>query len=132
MQMTTVIKVGVVCHAILFLSGCGRYELATSEKYMTVDECYSSDFCTFRGRPVAKYGEYGKVVEIFTSDGKCINASFPEKKWNALRKNPKNSMTIQGNVFTEPEAEGPESVIIEINGRRIGLGRCGNKFVFVE
>ncbi|CAN1530135.1 hypothetical protein MCEREM21A_01378 [Sphingomonadaceae bacterium] len=80
MQMTTVIKVGVVCHAILFLSGCGRYELATSEKYMTVDECYSSDFCTFRGRPVAKYGEYGKVVEIFTSDGKCINASFPEKK----------------------------------------------------
>lgn len=63
-------------------------------------------------------------------DGRCINVSLPPAKLERLRRTGPVEMTVTGEVYWEPSAPG-EEFVLQIDGRTIGFGLCGDFFVFV-
>jgi hypothetical protein len=63
-------------------------------------------------------------------DGRCISVSLPERALTELRKTGPKATTVSGRVFGDPSVN-REITSMEIEGRKIGLGLCGNFFVFV-
>lgn len=68
--------------------------------------------------------------ELRLSDGRCISVSLPASKLESLRQSGPEEMTVSGRVYGDPSAD-REVTSMEIAGREIGLGLCGDFFVFV-
>ena len=64
------------------------------------------------------------------NDGRCINVSLPERQSQRLLNKPEQQTTIVGQVFSFPHDD--DALGVQINGRAIGYGLCGDKFVFVK
>jgi hypothetical protein len=99
---------------------------------MSYESCAASAICTIRGIATAKLGEHAPTVELLLGDGRCVNVSFPRERWAQLKLLGPREMVITGRVYQEPPNEDGRESIMKINGRTIGLGLCGNFFLFVK
>lgn len=77
-------------------------------------------------------GEHAPTVQLDLRNGRCVNVSLPRERWEELRRSGPREMTVVGNVYREPRGVGGEESVLEINGRAIGYGLCGDFFVFVR
>lgn len=97
---------------------------------MTYEDCASSRRCTVHGTVTARSAEHAWMGRLELPDGRCISVSLPVRDLNSLRQGGPREMTVSGHVYGDPSA-GREVTSMEIEGRKIGLGLCGNFFVFV-
>ena len=71
------------------------------------------------------------VAHIEVGDGKCVRASLPDAEIARLRSEGPRVMTVTGRVYGDPP-RAQEVAFLEVEGRTVGLGTCGDFFVFVD
>jgi hypothetical protein len=103
---------------------------SNSRTSMTYEQCANSRRCTVHGIVTARPAEHAWMGELKLPDGRCISVSLPASKLDALRQSGPVEMTVRGQVYGDPSGD-REVSSMEIAGREIGLGLCGNFFVFV-
>lgn len=108
------------------VAGCA----AAPVKSMTYDECARATRCTLHGTVTARPAEHGWIGSLALADGRCVSISLPDTEMEALRQTGPSEMTVSGRVYGDPSTD-REVASMEIDGRNIGLGLCGNFFVFV-
>jgi hypothetical protein len=97
---------------------------------MAQEQCERARFCTVQGVASAKRVERVWMAEVALNDGKCVRVSLPEVEIARLRGDGPKPMTLSGRVYGDPPRT-DEVVTFEVNGRKIGLGTCGDFFVFI-
>ena len=97
---------------------------------MTYEDCAISHECTVHGTVTARAAEHAWMGQLILPDGRCISVSLPENDLAALRKTGPTEMTVTGRVFGDPSGD-REVTSMEIDGRKVGLGLCGDFFLFV-
>jgi hypothetical protein len=112
--------------AAFSVAGCASERRAS----MTYEECAKARRCTVHGIVTARPAEHAWMGELKLADGRCISVSLPLSKLNSLRQSGPVEMTVSGRVYGDPSAD-REIASMEIAGRQIGLGLCGNFFVLV-
>lgn len=122
------IRLLVIGASFTFFGGCAASLVRTDN----FDACESLSDCEVRGVASAKAGEHGRVVEVRTASGKCINLSVPDESWNRLKEIQNRLVQAKGRVISIPTNEFGEDIILEIDGRRIGYGKCGNFIIYVS
>jgi hypothetical protein len=72
---------------------------------------------------------HGFIGVMRFGDGRCVNVSLPDEQSRLIIGKPTHRRKVKGNfmafVFDSEE-------MFMISGRRIGLGRCGVNYIFVE
>jgi len=63
-------------------------------------------------------------------DGTCMNVSLPPALSKELSDQPPRPMTVRGPVLQFPFVAGASG--FKVNGREVGYGNCGPRFIFVE
>ena len=71
------------------------------------------------------------MARVELPDGRCVAVSLPEEQLADLRRSGRRQMTVSGLVYGDPSASS-EIASLTVEGRRIGLGLCGNFFVYVR
>jgi|GEM_PF-1825873 len=64
------------------------------------------------------------------ADGSCINVSLPEVRSQGLAGKPSEAAELAGRVLFFPYAEG--AMGFNVNGRKVGYGKCARYFLFVQ
>src|SRR3712207_4570136 len=85
----------------LMLMGCAAH----ASRLMDYESCAASRVCTIRGTATAKIGEHAPTVEVAVNQGRCVNVSLPQKRWQKLRRSGPKEMTVTGTVYHEPSNE---------------------------
>lgn len=96
---------------------------------MTYESCATSRICTVRGTVTAEPAAHAVMGRLQLADGRCVSVSLPREQIVNLRRDGPQVMTVTGRVYGEPPED--QDVILEIQGRNIGLGLCDDFFVFV-
>lgn len=117
-----------ICLATLAFSATGCASLEPTS--MTYESCAAARFCTIRGTVTAEPAAHAVMGRLDLGDGTCVSVSLPRAQIADLRRTGPRIMTVRGRVYGEPPAD--RVVIMEIQGRKIGLGLCGDFFVFVQ
>ena len=104
--------------------------LGVARSPMTYETCATSRSCVVRRIATARPAEHASTAQFNLPDGPCINVSLPRERLERLRQAGPVEMTVTGEVYRDPSAAG-EDVVLEIEGRTIGFGLCGDFFVFV-
>lgn len=97
---------------------------------MTFEECSSAKICTVKGIASAKLAEHAWMARVEMPDGRCIGVSLPEAQLIQLRKHGPSEMSVTGRVYGDPSVD-TEIASMKVEGRVVGLGLCGDFFVFV-
>lgn len=80
----------------------------------------------------ARLGEHAPTVELKLDSDRCVNVSLPRERLELLRRTGPTEMTVRGNVYREPLPADGEDIFLQVNGRTIGYGLCGDFFVYVR
>ena len=97
---------------------------------MTYEECAEASVCTVSGIVTARAADHTWMGQLALPDGRCVSISLPPREIANLRENGARRMTVTGQVFGDPSGS-MEIAKLEVEGREIGLGLCGDFFVFV-
>lgn len=117
----------IACLLLLLLGGCAT----PNQRPMTFDECsVAKDVCVISGSVRMSSDGHGFIGELGLADGRCVNVSLPTSLSRKLMGQAPKPMSVRGAVLGFPFGE--DLSHFEVNGRRIGFGRCSNFFVFVE
>lgn len=122
--MSRISSHALIVPLLLAATSCTRVDRST----MNYDQCSAAQVCTVRGIAVARLVESAWMAEVQLADGRCVSVSLPDRLMSSLKHGGPRVMSITGEVFTDPPID---VVSVEVNGRRIGLGACGDFFVFV-
>ena len=99
---------------------------------MEYEECATSHVCTVRGIASYTLAEHAPMARLDIGGGRCINVSFPRLALERLRVDGPTETTVTGTVYSERALLSGGDAVLEISGRRIGLGTCGDFFVYVR
>ena len=119
-------SVSLACIALLIAACAVRAPL----RDMTVEECRAAETCRISGLLTMSSDGHGFIAELEVAGDKCVNVSLPVRASKAMLGKPPKQMSVQGAVVGFPAAE--DLAHFTVDGRRIGFGRCGDFFVFVE
>jgi hypothetical protein len=97
---------------------------------MSYETCATSRTCVVHGVAAARLAEHASTAQFNLPDGRCINVSLPRERLEYLRRAGPIEMTVTGEVYRDPSAAG-EDTVVQIDGRTVGFGTCGDFFVFV-
>ncbi len=73
---------------------------------------------------------HGFIGRLTLDEGGCVNVSLPVQASRALLNHAPTTMTVRGKVF--PYVHDDNLLELQINGRSVGYGLCGDFFVFVK
>ena len=73
---------------------------------------------------------HGYIGVLRLDDGSCINVSLPENDSNRLLGQSPQRASLAGRVLPFPY--GKDALTFEVNGRRVGYGKCAPYYLFVE
>jgi hypothetical protein len=96
---------------------------------MNYESCAASRICTLSGTMTAEPAAHAVMGRLQLPEGRCVSVSLPREQIVELRRGGPKLMTVTGRVYGEPPED--QDTILEIQGRRIGLGLCDDFFVFV-
>lgn len=87
--------------------------------------------CTVQGlvEPTPAHDSWMGIIR--RADGSCTGISFPEETIVQLRRDGPRAMTVSGRVIGYP-AETHRIGYLRVNGRTIGVGVCGDNFIYVR
>lgn len=92
--------------------------------------CSLGSSCQISGVASNQESAQGMISQLKTDDGRCLNVSLPDEVSDGLEQDGQDRMTMRGDVLDYPKAAGTDAV--EVDGRSVGKGACGDDFVFVE
>jgi hypothetical protein len=97
---------------------------------MTAEQCMRAEICKVHGLLEIANDGHAYIDKLRLEDGSCVDVSLPERESRRLSGKPAQMRTITGIVLPYVW----ENTLIEhrVNGRKIGYGLCGNRFVFVR
>ena len=98
---------------------------------MTYEECASSKTCIIEGMASARLAEHSWMARFELPDGRCVSVSLPAAQLERLREQGPMKMSVKGRVYGDPSVD-EEVASMQVGGRTIGLGLCGDFFVFVS
>jgi hypothetical protein len=114
----------------LSASGCvGVRSGPVAPNPMNYESCAASRICTVSGTITAEPAAHAVMGRLQLPGGRCVSVSLPREEIVELRRGGPKLMTVTGRVYGEPPED--QDAILEIQGRRIGLGLCDDFFVFV-
>lgn len=124
-------RVSIASAAIaLSTSGClGVHSAPMTHIPMNYQSCAASRICTLSGTMTAEPAAHAVMGRLQLPEGRCVSVSLPREQIVELRRAGPKLMTVTGRVYGEPPED--QDAILEIQGRRIGLGLCDDFFVFV-
>lgn len=97
---------------------------------MSVDACKKAKHCVLQGMlSVVEIGDI-KMGKLELDHGECVSVSLPSKMIELAAKQGRHKATVEGTIFPVPTDV--EVATISVNGRTIGLGQCGNFYLFIE
>ncbi len=73
---------------------------------------------------------HGYIGRLELADGSCVNVSLPDRQSKILSLGPDKKMVLRGYVL--PYVHDDAFIEYRVNGRSVGFGLCGEKFVFVK
>lgn len=118
---------GLTVAGLTMPTGCTH----AKQSPMSYKTCAAAKVCTVRGVASAKSAEHAWMARLELPDGQCISVSLPDTELNRLRQDGPKEMSITGRVYGDPSAS-TEIAFMKVEGRKIGLGLCGDFFVFVR
>lgn len=109
--------------------------ISLKQRAQSYDECAAAKECTVSGMATARPAEHGWMVQVDLPEGRCVSVSVPPRDLKRLRRSGPRPATFTGRVFPDPSAHfdpsGEEIVFLAVEGRRIGLGLCGDFYLYV-
>jgi hypothetical protein len=115
----------------LFFAGALASACATTSGGTTsYAECAAARACTVRGTMSARLAEGAWMGQLDLGSGTCVSVALPSRIIAELRRDGPRTMTVTGEVYGDP-FESDSEIRLEIQGRKIGLGLCGDFFLFV-
>jgi hypothetical protein len=72
---------------------------------------------------------HGYIGSLELPNGRCLNVSLPDKLSKTLIYKPSKRVVVTGRLLPYVRENG---LIVRVNGRNIGQGTCGNKYLFVK
>ncbi len=130
--MSIVVKV-LFSSFFFLLVGCSN-SAHTIEKSiassMTYDECVNSKFCKVSGILSLESFDDVTMGKLEVDKSRCITVSLPDRVIEELKTTEPVQKTLSGWSFG-PTHDGM-SVLLEIKGRPVAHGRCGDFYLFVE
>jgi hypothetical protein len=124
---------GALIRATILLSSLGLFGCAHFGDVapMTRAECSSAQVCTVRGVVRARQAE-GAWMGVMDMEGeRCIAISLPPQFADRLRREGPREMTVRGEVWPDPSRDSM-IMYLERDGRRIGLGLCGDFYLWTD
>ena len=112
--------------AVSTTSGCA----SIAPRSTNYESCATSTRCVVHGIATVRAAERAQTAQFDLPDGRCIDVSLPPRQLETLRRDGPTEMTVTGEVYRDAATPGDE-VVLEIEGRTIGFGRCGDFVVFV-
>ena len=94
---------------------------------MSYETCATARNCTIRGRMSAQSVGQALMGKLDLPDGRCVSVSLPGDFLARLEASGPVEVTVRGRVYEKPADV--QSMTVE--GRTIGLGLCGDFFLFV-
>jgi hypothetical protein len=110
------------------LAGCGHN--AAAEQLMTIEQCREAKHCVIKGELALMQVGDVTMGRLQAEDRKCLNVSLPPGMIESLQKTEPREMTLRGTILPVPTDI--EVATISVNQRKIGLGPCGNFYLYVE
>ena len=104
------------------LAGC-----ETVHEPMTYERCATARLCTLRGMMSPVQAGQSWMGKLDLPDGRCVSISLPAQMLYELQQSGPAEVTVRGRVFEKE----PNVQVMTVEGRTIGLGECGNFFLFV-
>lgn len=110
------------------LTGCAHK--VGAELPMTIEQCRQAKRCVIGGElSVAQIGGV-TMGKLQLEGGSCVSASLPLAMIETLEKSGTRQTVLSGTIFPIPTDI--EVASISVNQRKIGLGICGNFYLYVE
>ena len=106
------------------LSGCET----VPHDPMSYETCATARNCTIRGLMSAQSVGQALMGKLDLPDGRCVSVSLPGDFLARLEASGPVEVTVRGRVYDMPASD---VVSMTVEGRTIGLGSCGNFFLFV-
>jgi hypothetical protein len=81
---------------------------------------------------------HGFIGRLILDNGDCLNVSLSPRRSRALLGRPAQHVTVSGQVSPYPEislySQDSEYLVLSysVKGRKVGQGRCGRYFLFVN
>lgn len=117
--------------AVFIAATCGGGCTTMEPSPMTYEECAGANLCTVRGMASVTRVEAVWMAEVALGGERCVRVSLSDKAISRLRRDGPQIITASGVVYRDP-SRNEEVAFMEVNRRRVGLGTCGDFFVFVE
>ena len=95
---------------------------------MSYETCATARNCTIRGVMSLQIAGQAQMGKLDLPDGRCVSVSLPGDFLARLEASGPVEVTVRGRVYNMPASE---IVSMTVEGRTIGLGSCGNFFLFV-
>lgn len=122
-----IFQLNIIIVSVILIVGCTSHETKLN---MTAQQCEEAKKCKVSGSLAIKSDGHGFIGELSLEDGSCIDVSVPNNFSERYRDQPAQMLQLEGPVFPYPNGE--DIIELKINGRKIGVGLCGNFYVFVK
>ena len=102
---------------------------------MSKEECREADVCELVGHLARSSDGHAWIGRFTLASGECVNVSIPDQGMEALSESGEERVRLSGRVVLYPIFELETDLVVTsfaLSGRKIGIGNCGDFFVFVE
>ena len=119
--------------ALALVSGCAGIGGESDAHGLSKEECREASTCELVGRLTRSSDGHAWIGRLTLDSGECVNVSTPDDLMEQLGDTGEVNARLVGSSIRYPDfASGPVITRFVINGREIGIGRCGDFFVFIE
>ena len=112
----------------LLIASCNTPKPAPAHRSSEGD-CAVGEDCTVTGSLVMSSDGHGYIGRLTLPDGKCVNISLPDEESKRIMGAPPANASFTGRALPYVR---DSSLVPLINGRRVGMGLCGDFYIFVK
>ena len=115
------------------LVACSNLNSDDKALAMSKDECRSASYCTLIGTLTRSSDGHAWIGRLTLDSGECVNVSIPDAEMIELGESGVSDAMVAGAVVFYPTSNTDDLVTsFTANGRKVGVGNCGDFFIFVE
>jgi len=121
---------------VTIAAGCAT--IARPPACVSAEQFVQCKECTASGMLEMSSDGHGFIGRLTLGNGDCLNVSLSPRRSRALLGRPAQQVTVSGQVLPYPEvsldSQDSEYLVLSysVNGRKVGQGRCGKYFLFVN
>ena len=120
-------RISISLAASLLVASCNPPGLVA--RHQVAGGCVVGEDCTVTGSIAMTSDGHGFIGKLTLPDGKCVNVSLSDEESRRMTGAAPKEGSFTGRAL--PYVRDP-SLVPLINGRRVGMGLCGDFYVFVK